>query len=181
MEGENLRLAVKEVGKLLKSELKKAAKADGFKASGNLNKSFKYRVKKNELHMFANEYANALSGGISTGNSGSEQSFKALQSNLIKWAKSKGMRPLFRQYKLGPDGKSVPTGKFRKVYESSWKSLGFVLARSLRKKGISERFGYKGSGFIDRVQKETKEQIKTILKEGYRKDVIDQLKLLKEI
>ena len=56
MEGENLRLAVKEVGKLLKSELKKAAKADGFKASGNLNKSFKYRVKKNELHMFAKEY-----------------------------------------------------------------------------------------------------------------------------
>ena len=60
-------------------------------------------------------------------------------------------------------------------------SLGFVLARSIAEKGISKRFRYKGSGFIEAVKKETKEEIKKILKEGYRKDIAAQLKTLKAI
>jgi hypothetical protein len=55
------------------------------------------------------------------------------------------------------------------------------LARSIRTRGISERFGYKGSGFIKTVQEQTKEQIKTILKEGYRKDILLSLDKLKSI
>ena len=67
-----------------------------------------------------------------------------------------------------------------------------VLARSIAGKsnaenpknkegGISKRFGYKGSGFIKAVQEQTKEQIKTILKEGYRKDILLSLNKLKSI
>jgi hypothetical protein len=181
MEGENLKLALREVGKLIRKNLKQEAKNDNFKAFGKLNDSFKYRVEDNELYIFGEQYANALSKGISTGGGSDKRGFEQLQSNIIKWAKIKGMRPVFRLYKKDVDGSYKPTGKFRKVYDSTWKSLGYVLARSIRSRGISERFKYKGSGFIERVQKETKEQIKTILKEGYRKDILLSLDKLKSI
>jgi hypothetical protein len=189
MEGENLKLALREVGKLIRKNLKQEAKNDKFKASGNLEKSFRYRVEDNELYIFGEQYANALSKGITNKGKYSEK----MSDNLIRWAKTKGMRPMFRQYEKGVDGKYKPTGKFRKVYESSWKSLGFVLAASISGNspagkdaknpdgGISKRFEYKGSGFIKRVQEQTKEQIKTILKEGYRKDILLSLDKLKSI
>lgn len=177
MEGENLKLALREVGKLIKKNLKQGAKDDEFSASGDLDKSFRYRVQDNELYIFGEQYANALSGGIKKKGKYDYDMAK----KLAKWAKIKGMRPMFRLYKKDVDGSYKPTGKFRKVYESSWKSLGFVLARSIAEKGISERFRYKGSGFIEAVKKETKEEIKKILKEGYRKDIAAQLKTLKAI
>jgi len=171
MEGENLKLALKEVGKLIKKNLKQAAKDDGFEASGKLDRSFKYKVEDNELYIFGEKYANALSDGISTGGGSDKEGFKNLQSNIIKWAKIKGIRPQIRDKK----------GRFTKVSDRAWKSLGYVLARSIRQKGISERFGYKGSGFIKVVQDQTREQIKTILKEGYRKDILLSLNKLKSI
>ena len=64
MEGENLKLALREVGKLIRNRLKQGAKDDEFSASGNLDRSFKYRVQDNELYIFGEQYANALSGGI---------------------------------------------------------------------------------------------------------------------
>ena len=181
MEGENLKLALREVGKLIRKNLKQGAKDDKFKASGKLDASFRYRVEDNELYIFGEQYANALSKGISTGGGSDSAGFERLQRNIIQWAKTKNIRPVFRLYVKDADGSYRPTGKFRKVYESSWKSLGYVLARSIRKKGISERFGYKGSGFIQAVQEQTKEQIKTILKEGYRKDILLSLDKLKSI
>jgi len=189
MEGENLKLALREVGKLIRKRLKQGAKDDKFSASGNLDKSFKYRVKDNELYIFGEQYANALSGGINKKGKYSHD----MADKLAKWAKSKGMTPRFRLYEKDVDGKYKPTGKFRKVYASSWKSLGMVLAASIAGRsfagkdaknpdgGISKRFEYKGSGFIKRVQEETKEEIKKILKEGYRKDIDAQLKTLKAI
>ena len=116
-----------------------------------------------------------------------------MADKLAKWAKDKGMRPMFRLYQKDVDGKYKPTGKFRKVYKSSWKSLGMVLAASIAGRsfagkdgknpngGISERYKYKGNKFIEAVKKETKEEIKKILKEGYRKDIAAQLKTLKAI
>ena len=189
MEGENLKLALREVGKLIRSKLKQSAKDDEFSASGNLDRSFKYRVEKNELYIFGEQYANALSGGINKKGKYSRD----MADKLAKWAKKKGMRPLFRLYEKDVDGKYKPTGKFRKVYASSWKSLGFVLAASIAGRsfagedaknpngGISKRFEYKGSGFIEAVQKETKEQIKKMLKDAYKKDILEQLNTLKAI
>ena len=181
MEGKNLKLALREVGKLIRKNLKQKFKEEDFYASGNLNKSFKYRVEDNELYIFGEQYANALSKGMSTGGGSNEEGFKKVQKNIIGWAKKKGMRPLFRLYEKDVDGKYKPTGKFRKVYDSTWNSLGYVLARSIRQRGISKRFEYKGSGFIEAVQKETKEQIKKMLKDAYKKDILEQLNTLKAI
>ena len=178
MEGKNLKLALKEVGKLIKKNLKTEAKIDKFKASGKLDSSFKYRVVENELQMFGEEYANALSKGITDKGKYNYDMARKLE----KWAKYKGMRPLFRNEK----------GRFRNITKSSWKSLGYVLARSIAGKspsekrknrdgGISERFGYKGSGFIERVKEQTKGQIKSIITEAYKKDILASLDEIKRI
>lgn len=164
MEGENLKLALREVGKLIKKNLKQEAKNDKFKASGNLDRSFRYRVEDNELYIFGEQYANALSDGIktdSTYNKSSEQ----FRKSIIYWAKSKGITP-----------KRDKKGRF-----TSYMSMANAITKSIRRKGISERFGYKGSCFVERVQEQTKEQIKTILKEGYRKDILLSLDKLKSI
>lgn len=178
MKQDNLKLALKEVGKLIKRNLKIEAREDKFKASGKLDSSFKYRVIENELQIFGEEYANALSKGITDKGKYNYD----MAGKLEKWAKYKGMRPLFRNKK----------GRFRKITKSSWKSLGYVLARSIAGKspsekrknqdgGISARFGYKGSGFIERVKQQTKKEIKELLKEGFKKDILESLNELKGI
>ena len=171
MEGENLKLALREVGKLIRRKLKAGAKEDGFKATGNLDKSFRYQVIKNELHLFGEEYANALSKGISTGSSGKKAEFEKMQLNIIKWAKIKGIRPQIRDKK----------GRFTKVTDRTWKSLGYVLSRSIRRKGISERFNYKGSGFVKTVKQQTQKEIKEILSAGFKKDILAELDKIKKI
>jgi len=171
MKGENLKSSLKEVGKLIKGKLKAGASKDGFKASGKLDKSFRYRVIKNELHLFGEEYANALSKGISTGGSGDKAGFEKLQRNIIEWAKIKGIRPQIRDKK----------GRFTKVTDRTWKSLGYVLARSVRRKGISKRFGYKGSGFVQTVKEQTQKEIVEILSAGFKKDILAELDKIKKI
>ena len=171
MENKNLNEALKDAGKLIKSKLKSGAKDDKFSATGKLDSSFRYRVIEDELHLFGEEYANALSKGISTAGSGSKKGFEQLQRNIVQWAKIKGIRPQIRDKK----------GRFTKVTDRTWKSLGYVLARSIRTKGISKRFGYKGSGFIQTVKQQTQEEIKEILSEGFRKDILAKLDTIKKI
>jgi hypothetical protein len=168
MEGENLKLALREVGKLIRKNLKQEAKNDKFKASGKLDSSFKYRVKDNELYIFGEQYANALSDGIKNKSNSKGVSPKFVDS-ILDWMKHKGIQPRDRK------------GRYVSIKSYTNRSIANAIARGIKKNGISKRFGYKGSGFIQAVQEETKEEIKRILKEGYRKDIAAQLKTLKAI
>jgi len=165
MEGTHLNKALKEAGKLIKSKLRVAASEDGFKSSGRLDKSFDYSVVANELQVKAEKYAGALSEGVSTNGSGDKADFERMQLNIIKWAKTKGIRPQVRDKK----------GRFQKVTDRTWKSLGYVLSRSIRRKGISKRFGYKGSGFITQVKSSMEKKLTSMILEGYKKDLIEQI------
>ena len=165
MENKHLNEALNEAGKLIKSKLRVSAVNDGFKATGKLDKSFDYSVVANELKVMSEKYAGALSEGISTSGSGDKAEFEKMQINIIKWGKIKGIRPQVRDKK----------GRFQKVTDRTWKSLGFVLSRSIRKKGISKRFGYKGSGFIQEVKTSMEKKITDIITEGYKKDLLEQI------
>ena len=165
MNNKHLNEALNEAGKLIKSKLRVAASDDGFKASGRLDKSFDYSVVANELQVKAEKYAGALSEGISTNGSGDKADFERMQLNIIKWAKTKGIRPQVRDKK----------GRFQKVTDRTWKSLGYVLSRSIRRKGISKRFGYKGSGFITQVKSSMEKKLTSMILEGYKKDLIEQI------
>lgn len=165
MENKHLNEALHEAGKLIKSKLRVAASEDGFKASGKLDKSFDYSVVANELQIMSEKYAGALSEGISTNGSGDKAEFEKMQINIIKWAKIKGIRPQVRDKK----------GRFQKVTDRTWKSLGYVLSRSIRRKGISKRFGYKGSGFITQVKSSMEKKLTSMILEGYKKDLLEQI------
>jgi len=165
MKNKHLNEALHEAGKLIKSKLRVAASEDGFKSSGKLDKSFDYSVVADELQVKAEKYAGALSEGISTGGSGDKAEFEKMQLNIIQWAKAKGIRPQVRDKK----------GRFQKVTDRTWKSLGYVLSRSIRRKGISKRFGYKGSGFITQVKSSMEKKLTSMILEGYKKDLIEQI------
>ena len=165
MENKHLNEALHEAGKLIKSKLRVAASEDGFKASGKLDKSFDYSVVANDLQIMSEKYAGALSEGISTNGSGDKAEFEKMQINIIKWAKIKGIRPQVRDKK----------GRFKKVTDRTWKSLGYVLSRSIRRKGISKRFGYKGSGFITQVKSSMEKKLTSMILEGYKKDLLEQI------
>lgn len=165
MENKHLNEALHEAGKLIKSKLRVAASEDGFKASGKLDKSFDYSVVANDLQIMSEKYAGALSEGISTNGSGDKAEFENMQINIIKWAKIKGIRPQVRDKK----------GRFQKVTDRTWKSLGYVLSRSIRRKGISKRFGYKGSGFITQVKSSMEKKLTSMILEGYKKDLLEQI------
>ena len=158
MENVHLNTALNEAGKLIKEKLKSAASADGFKASGELDKSFGYSAAANELSVFASKYAGALSDGIKTRGDANKSS-EEFRNSIIKWAKSKGITP--RRNKKG---------RF-----TSYMSMANAMAISIRRRGISERFGYKGSGFIQEVKKSMESKITNMILEGYKKDLQEQL------
>ena len=158
MENVHLNTALNEAGKLIKEKLKSAASADGFKASGELDKSFGYSAAANELSVFASKYAGALSGGIKTRKDANKSS-EEFRNSIIKWAKSKGITP--RRNKKG---------RF-----TSYMSMANAMAISIRRRGISKRFGYKGSGFIQEVKKSMESKITNMILEGYKKDLQEQL------
>lgn len=158
MENKHLNEALNEAGKLIKTKLKVAASKDGFKASGKLDKSFDYSVVANELQVKAEKYAGALSGGIKTRKDANKSS-EEFRNSIIKWAKSKGITP--RRNKKG---------RF-----TSYISMANAMAISIRRKGISERFDYKGSGFITQVKSSMEKKLTSMILEGYKKDLQEQL------
>ena len=158
MENKHLNEALNEAGKLIKSKLRVAASEDGFKASGRLDKSFDYSVVANELQVKAEKYAGALSEGVSTDSSYNKSSDE-FRKSIIDWAKKKGITP-----------KRSKKGRF-----TSYMSMANAIAMSIRRKGISKRFGYKGSGFITQVKSSMEKKLTSMILEGYKKDLLEQI------
>ena len=158
MKNKHLNEALNEAGKLIKSKLRVAASEDGFKASGKLDKSFDYSVVADELQVKAEKYAGALSEGISTDSSYNKSSDE-FRKSIIDWAKKKGITP-----------KRSKKGRF-----TSYMSMANAIATSIRRKGISKRFGYKGSGFITQVKSSMEKKLTSMILEGYKKDLLEQI------
>ena len=155
---ENLDKALKDVGENVVSEIKRLAiKRDDFKASGDLEKSISYKVKGNIVTIEANRYIEALSGGIQ------KKKFPNVD-NILEWAKSKGLQPRGAK------------GRLLSRTDANMKSMAFVIARSMADKGISKRFGYQGSGFLEEIKKDVANNVTDMIAEAYKLDIIVKLK-----
>lgn len=163
---ENLDKALKDVGENVVSEIKRLAiKRDGFKASGDLEKSISYEVKGNIVEVSALEYIGALSDGIH------KKKFPN-GYNILEWAKSKGLQPRGAK------------GRLLSRTDANMKSMAFVIARSIagqspspeKKGGISKRFGYQGSGFLEEIKKDVVKNVTDMIAEAYKLDIIVKLK-----
>ena len=163
---ENLDKALKDVGENVVSEIKRLAiKRDDFKASGSLEKSISYKVKGNIVTIEANRYIEALSGGI--------QKKKFPNGyNILKWAKARGLQPRGAK------------GRLLSRTDANMKSMAFVIARSIagqspnpeNEGGISKRFGYQGSGFLEEIKRDVVKNVTDMIAEAYKLDIIVKLK-----
>ena len=155
---ENLDKALKDVGENVVSEIKRLAiKRDGFKASGDLEKSISYEVKGNIVEVSALEYIGAISEGIK------KRKFPNVH-NIREWAKDRGISP--RNSK----------GRFIARTDANMNKLAFVIGRSISEKGISKRFGYQGSGFLEEIKKDVVKNVTDMIAEAYKLDIIVKLK-----
>ena len=156
---ENLSKALNDVGENIIAQVKRLGiERDGFKASGDLEKSLSYTVKGNIVEVSANRYIEAISGGIKR-QSGTKSQFEQKVSNIKEWARKKGIR--------GRDRK----GKF-----ISADKMAISIAFSISNKGISKRFGYKGSGFLEEIKKDVVNNVTDMIAEAYKLDIIVKLK-----
>ena len=155
---ENLEKALKDVGENVVSEIKRLAiKRDGFKASGDLDRSISYEVKGNIVEVSALEYIGAISDGIH------KKKFPN-GYNILEWAKSRGLQPRGAK------------GRLLSRTDANMKSMAFVIARSISEKGISKRFGYKGRGFLEEIKKDVVKNVTDMIAEAYKLDIIVKLK-----
>lgn len=164
MENENLNEGLEQVGKLIVNKLKVLAEEDKFVANGDLIRSFRYETTANNLAIFSAKYARALSDGISKKDPNYSEVSEKFKNNIKQWAKAKGITPRDKK------------GRFVKIKDYTFNSMYIAIAKSIRKRGISKRFEYQGSGFFQTMEDQLKEQIRTILSESYKKDLKLQIK-----
>jgi len=159
---DNLDKALESVGKSIVAEVRKLAKKDKFHASDSLDKSISYKVKDNIVEISANKYIEAISGGIKKQN-GSNEAFNEKVANIKAWARDKGIQPRGRN------------GKFVVRSEYNMNKMAWAIAKKIANKGISKRFGYKGSGFLEEMQKDVVKNVTDMIAEAYKLDIIVKL------
>lgn len=153
---ENLKEALDKVGESVVTELKKLAKRDEFYASGEMDKSFSYEVKGNIVEVSGLRYTEAISGGINNKK-------RPNIGRIKKWAKIKGIQP-------------ERNGKLLARTDANMLGLALAIAKTIEKEGISKRFGYKGSGFLEELKKNVVTNISEMIAEAYKLDIIVKLK-----
>lgn len=83
-----------------------------------------------------------------------------------EWARSKGIRPLFRDSK----------GRFKKIDRHSYRRLGFALAKSIDEKGTVKRYGYRGSRIIPQVNQLLEGKLSGEITEAYKLELVQGMK-----
>ena len=152
----NLRDELKKYGRLYKKKYKSQIKKDNTDASGKLYKSISYKTKSTKrystLDLLANSYIEQISEG--------RRVCKTPPSNeILEWARAKKIKP-----ENGPDT------------ESNRKRMAFAIARSIGVHGMIERYGFKGTGIIDKVFDSLSKQMETDLFKAYEKDLDEAIK-----
>lgn len=147
------------IGLKIVNELKELSKKDEFYASGNLDASFSYDIDGDTVNVYGAKYTKALSDGISAGN-GSNSDFKKKLSNIREWATTKGIQPRDK------------SGRFINNSDRNFKNMTFRMAVSIGRKGISKRFGYKGSGFFEEMERRVINNVTEMVAEAYKLDII---------
>jgi hypothetical protein len=156
MELLNLRAELRKYGRLYKKKYKSQIKKDKTDASGKLYKSISYKTKSTKrystLDLLANSYIEQISEGRRVG--------RIPPSNdILEWARAKKIKP-----ENGPDT------------ESNRKRMAFAIARSIGVHGMIERYGFKGTGIIDKVFNSLSKQMETDLFKAYEKDLDEAIK-----
>lgn len=160
-------------GKQIVESLKAKIAEKKLVASGGLLQSLKYSVK-----IFGKDYV------MHVGFSPEYEIVASTMNDGGKW--TKGKMPNVNAidqwlFKKGILPKAVRGNKPLKDKLKARKGLAFAIAKSIQKKGVIKRFGYKGSRFWDEViNDELKTELMTDLKKALKRDVIIEFGTLKK-
>jgi hypothetical protein len=152
--GKNLKRKLKLVAKYYIEAAKRNLKDDKTYASGKFADSIKYEFVGQSIDFTNIEYGKAVDEGSSPASAGYDKVSKAFISNIIEWAKFKGITP--------DNGGTL-------------KNMAFGIAKTIKKDGIIQRFGNSGSQIFDRTYQELEERIGADITQGYADDIKNKL------
>jgi len=155
METNNLKKTFTDLAKEYKENIQRRIAQKELVATGALKDSINVEVVEDGFSITSNKkYAHLL------GNFGYLKSWrKPNPFKLAEWAKMKRMQPRDRKGRFG-----------------SYKTMGFILANSIDKKGTAKRFGYRGSRIIYDTNREMESKMKGEIAEAFKLDLMDGMR-----
>ena len=156
---DNLQSELVKYGTLLVEKYKAQLKIDGTQATGDTEKSLRYSVDIGQLEILADKSIEYIDEGRKPGEA-------PPVSDILKWAESKNLRPRSKN------------GAFASVNNRSMFWMASSISKAIGEKGTIKRFGYKGSGIIEFVYLNQKDEMLNNIFAAYGRDVqevIDQI------
>tara|TARA_R110000803_G_scaffold16238_1_gene44563 strand:+ start:921 stop:1421 length:501 start_codon:yes stop_codon:yes gene_type:complete len=152
----NLQTELVKYGTLLVERYKAQLKIDGTQATGDTEKSLNYLVSDGSLEILADKSIEYLDKGREPGEA-------PPLSAIAQWARAKGIKP------RGEGGSFIKSNSITEVW------MIRNIAKSIAENGTIKRFGYKGSGIIDFVYQNNKEEMLNNIFAAYGRDVQEVL------
>ena len=156
MDLSNLQAELVKYGTLLVQKYKAQLKIDGTQATGDTEKSLNYVVGTAELQILADKSLEYIDQGRKPGEA-------PPLSAIAQWARAKGIKP------RGGDGSFIKSTSMTEVWMIK------NIAKSIAENGTIKRFGYKGSGIIDFVYLNQKNEMLNNIFAAYGRDVQEEL------
>ena len=156
MDLSNLQAELVKYGTLLVQKYKAQLKIDGTQATGDTEKSLNYVVGTAELQILADKSLEYIDQGRKPGEA-------PPLSAIAQWARAKGIKP------RGGDGSFIKSTSMTEVWMIK------NIAKSIAENGTIKRFGYKGSGIIDFVYLNQKDEMLNNIFAAYGRDVQEEL------
>jgi len=163
MDLSNLQSELVKYGNLLVEKYKAQLKIDGTYATGDTANSIAYIATRDKLEIIASNVLEKIDKGTEPGE-------RPKVSSIIKWAEAKSVRP--------KDGK----GRFIKVTDKTMFWMAKNIADSIEDVGTIKRFNGAGSGIIDFVYQNQKDEMLNNIFAAYGRDIqetIDEIVKIK--
>tara|TARA_B110000503_G_scaffold132579_1_gene208661 strand:+ start:477 stop:977 length:501 start_codon:yes stop_codon:yes gene_type:complete len=156
MDFSNLQSELVKYGNLLVEKYKAQLKIDGTQATGDTEKSLNYIVSSGKLEILANKSLELIDKGRGPGEA-------PPILDILRWAEAKNIKP------------RGSNGSFIQVSDSSLFWMAGNISNAIRDNGTIKRFGYKGSGIIDFVYQNNKEEMFNNIFAGYGRDIQEMI------
>jgi len=156
MDLSNLQSELVKYGTLLVEKYKAQLKIDGTQATGDTEKSLNYIVGSGQLEILADKSLEYIDKGRKAGE-------EPPLSSIAHWARAKRIKP------RGGDGSFIKSTAMTEFWMIK------NIAKSIAENGTIKRFGYKGSGIIDFVYQNQKDEMLNNIFAAYGRDVQEEL------
>ena len=146
MDTNNLQSELVKYGKILVDKYKAQLKIDGTQATGDTEKSLNYIVGSGQLEIIADRSIKFIDEGRGEGGN-------PPISKILEWMRAKKIKPSTNNKKI-----------------SEW-FIAKRISETIGDRGTIKRFGYKGSGIIDFVYQNQKDEMLNNIFAAYGRDV----------